>query len=129
LSHALAGLLEQLNLVLLIEHAEILVCWGAAVANELPAKCRRDSFKRRNMAEQRTPRAAFRLLECAALFRSSTHGPSPPPDDCKTSIIGSTPITASNVSPAHGHFPVVALPPCPSESAGLPTFSRRDSAA
>jgi len=27
---------------------------------------------------------------------------------CKTSIIGSTPIAASNNSPAHGHFPCSA---------------------
>jgi hypothetical protein len=88
-----------------------------------PASCRRDVTETLTEPSSRLrTRQHVRSCDCwhvqheAASNVTSHH----------TSITGSTPVAASNLSPAHEHFLAFAARPLPSNSAGLPTFCRRD---
>ena len=78
----------------------------AGRAPTLPTDCRQDATPQRSTLEFNRPRPPRRNLDCAAQSRPVSHHPAWRLDDCKTSIAGSTPVAASNDSPAYGHFPL-----------------------
>jgi len=97
-----------------LRQAEVLLGEGKKIPGVImapPTRCRQDASPRPNTPAHGSSPCPRRTLDCAAPLRTEHYGPAPRPDDCKTSIIGSTPIAASNFSPAHGHFPVFAARP------------------
>jgi hypothetical protein len=97
------------------------------LAAHLPTCCWQDASVRLVTPGNGRLRPFAGTLHRVAPSRTTTHGSSPPPDVCKASIIGSTPIAASNNFPASGDFGSCAVAHSISESAILPTNCRRDS--
>jgi hypothetical protein len=104
-------------------------CRGGAAAILLPPHCRQDASPRRSTLASTSAPGPRINPDRAAQSRLVDHPAAPPTDDCKASITGSTPVAASNKTPAPGDFRWCVFAHGTSESAELPTLCRRDGMA